>query len=156
MHARSRCLSLLFALTGCVGSHAADGQASAVNLDAKASDAGVDHEQRRIYIPCARAEDCGDDAQCSSPGADIAPACYPTTGLQIDETDVAQDACPMLDARFTQKRFYNLHCVIECDADFSAQDADASARRCPAQIPRCIDNPFRTVSPYEAGSFCVP
>jgi hypothetical protein len=148
MHATNRCLWVLFALTACAAQSSRDTESRAAKLVADA-----ECDERRIYVPCESTRDCGPEAQCSSPGADIASACFPMTGLGFDDTDVAQDDCPSIEPANTQKRFYNLYCVIECDGD---ADGEGEARRCPSQLPRCIDNPFSEASPHEAKRFCVP
>jgi hypothetical protein len=84
--------------------------------------------------------------------------CAPPSGLGLDETQVAQDMCPPIEGPYTQKRFSNVQCVIECDADADANDEDGGprVRRCPAQVPYCMDNPLKQAGPYEATRFCVP
>jgi hypothetical protein len=105
-------------------------------------------EAREIYVPCELpGQDCAaSDAQCGRPGVDAGAECLPVSGLGLDETNVAQDDCPSLAGSYTQKRFHNLHCVVECAAE----------TECPTQLPHCIDNPFAEASPHEAKRFCVP
>jgi len=125
----------------------------------------VDDWPPHIYVPCAtpgaRCDTLSDEkseheAQCIIPRSGLPAVCLPSSGLAIDETETERDACPPLPGPYTQKRYHNVHCVIECDADASEElDPDSPMRSCPAAIPYCVDNPFGRASRYEASRFCA-